>query len=275
VASLAISAATRLAGVIGWPTRHSRSPALHNAAYRAAKLDAVYLAFAVEPSRLPAALHALPALGLMGVNVTVPHKAAALEICDEVDALARAIGAVNTIVVKGGRLSGTNTDAAGFRRALDEEGAPAGRAVVLGAGGAARAVVLALLRRGHEVLVVARDVKRAAPLLASGAQEVLPWETGALAEATAGAALLVDATSAALSPEAERAVPAEIPLGSLPSDALVVSLVYHREPELLRRARARGLSTMDGGSMLVHQAAEAFTLMTGVEAPLAAMRKAL
>lgn len=272
---------TRVAGVIGWPIGHSRSPALHNAAFKATGIDAVYAAFAVRPGDLAAALAGARALGFLGVNVTVPHKRAALALCDEVSEVAAVTGAVNTVVVRDRRLWGTNTDVEGFDVSLGSR--IVRRAVVLGAGGAAAAVVVALNRRasrgdgggGTAISVVARDVDAARSLLNMGAFEALPWTAPALACTLAGADLLVDATSAGLDETKERALPAPIPLEALATGALVCSLVYHRRPALLTAAAGRGLETLDGGAMLVHQAAAAFTLFTGVAAPLAAMRAAL
>lgn len=263
----------RVAAVLGHPVAHSRSPAIHNAAYAALGLDAVYVALDVEPARLPAALDGVVALGFMGVNVTVPHKEAALRGCDEIDDVARAVGAVNTIVVDGGRRRGCNTDVHGFRRSVEETLAAAPReAVVLGAGGAARAVVLALAQLGAATRVVARDVARARPLLALGALNAAPWTAEVLARVCAGADLVVDTTSAGLHDDP---TPAPVPLELLPAGAVVASLVYHREPALLAAARARGLRTLDGAGMLVHQAARAFELMTGHPAPVEVMRGAL
>jgi len=270
-----IGGSTRVAAVLGHPVEHSRSPALHNAAYRALGIDAVYVALDVEPAAFDAALAGVAALGFLGVNVTVPHKAAALAACDEVDDVARLVGAVNTVVVRDGRLAGSNTDVFGFRRSLEEGlGAAPARAVVLGAGGAARAAVVGLAELGASVRVVARDHARARPLLGLGAYEVAPWTAVALASALEGCDLVVDATPAGLSPAAEAAVPAPIPLEVLRAGAAVATLVYHRDTALLAAARARGLRTMDGSGMLIHQAARAFTLMTGREAPLEVMRAA-
>jgi shikimate dehydrogenase len=272
-----VSAATRLAGVIGHPVSHSRSPALHNAAYRALGLDAIYLAFAVAPGQVRAALAGARALGMLGLNVTVPHKRAALEACDEVDDEARMVGAVNTVVVRGDRLVGSNTDVLGFRASLlaGLAGRKAKHALVLGAGGAARAVVVALAGMGISSSVVSRDVERGSDLLGLGAFEAMPWESASLRRAVAESDLIIDATSAGLSAEAERAVPAPVPIDAIAAGSLVVSLVYNREPALLAGARARGLATLDGAGMLVHQAARAFELMTGREAPLDAMWAAM
>jgi shikimate dehydrogenase len=256
----------KLAAVLGWPVGHSRSPALHNAAYRAVGVEAVYAALPVPPDRLGAALAGVRALGFLGVNLTVPHKEAGLALCDDIDPVAARVGAVNTVVVTDGRLRGANTDVEGFARALAEAGgAAAGPAVLLGAGGAARAVVAALAP-DREVRIVARTPARAA-----GLGTVFPWTAEALAQALAGAGLVVDCTPMALAPETD--IPVEV--DDLAADALVASLVYHREPALVARARARGLRVMDGAAMLVHQAALAFELMTGRRAPLEVMRAAM
>jgi shikimate dehydrogenase len=273
-----IDAHTRLAAVLGWPVEHSRSPALHNAAYRESGTNAVYVALPVPPEKLEDALRGLSALGFLGANVTVPHKERALALCDTVDDVAARVGAVNTLVPgTGGRLCGHNTDVGGFQDSLADRGVPVERdtrAVVLGAGGAARAVVVALKERGASVTVFARDVGRAGSLGPLGADLILPYAPRELEEALRGATLLVDATSTALSPQEERLWPSPIPLHALPQTAVVASLVYHREPALLCAARERGLEALDGSGMLIHQAARAFTLMTGLSAPVEAMRRA-
>jgi shikimate dehydrogenase len=270
----------RIAGVIGWPIGHSRSPALHQAAFRAAGIDGAYAAFEVPPDRLGEALRGVGALGLLGVNVTVPHKTAAMAHLDEVDDLSRVIGAINTVVVgQDRRLSGTNTDAIGFYRALGrrlrELSLRPKRALLLGAGGSARAVTMVLRERDIPVAVVARNVDAAGGLVELGASEVVPWTDAGLARAIDGVDLVIDATSTGLDADRERALPAAIPLDRLRAGALVCSLIYHREPALLAAARERGLPTMDGGAMLVHQAAAAFKLFTGVDADTDAMFAAL
>jgi shikimate dehydrogenase len=273
---LIVGGRTRFAAVLGHPVEHSRSPALHNAAYRALGIDAVYVALDVAPQRLVAALDGVVALGMLGVNVTVPHKAAALAWCEEIDDVARLVGAVNTVVVDAGVRRGWNTDVHGYRRSLEEMlPRPPEHAVVLGAGGAARAVVVALGQLGAATRVIARDPERGRVLLGLGANDVAPWTAAALERALANADLVVDTTTLGLSAESEQAIPAPVPLAALPAHAVVSSLVYHREPALLAAARARGLRVLDGSGMLVHQAARAFTLMTGREAPLEVMRAAL
>ncbi len=253
----------RIAGVIGWPLTYTKSPALHNAAYRALGLDAVYAAFPVPDERLVDALHGVRALGFMGLNVTVPYKETVVPFCDEIDPTVRKLAAANTLVLGGGRVRGFNTDVEGFRQALAGAGVRAKRAAVLGAGGAARAVIEALEGAGVHVSVVARM-----PSLPGS----WAWTEPAFHEVLPAADLLVDATSAGLD---DTPYPTPVPLSLLRSDAVVASLVYHRESALLRAARERGLRTVDGGGMLVHQAALSFALMTGKEAPLDVMWKAM
>ncbi|MFH0899254.1 MAG: shikimate dehydrogenase [Pseudomonadota bacterium] len=273
---------TRLAAVIGWPIGHSWSPRMHNAAYAAAGLNAVYLALPVKPPHLAQAVAGIRALGFLGASITVPFKVSILNLCDELDPVARQTGAVNTVVpTAAGALRGHNTDVAGFRDAL-VEAAPdvvdsGRRAVVLGAGGAARAVAYALGKLGiPRPTIVARILDRARSLVDTlGMGEARPWTAAELAAAVAGAGLIVDATSASLDEETERLVPASVPLEIAAQDALVCSLVYHREPALLVAARRLGMRTLDGSAMLLHQAFEAFELMTGTAAPREAMRSVL
>jgi shikimate dehydrogenase len=221
----------------------------------------------VPPERLAAALAGLAACDAIGASVTVPHKAAAVALCDDVDPRARRIGAVNCVVFADGHTIGHNTDADGFLDGLRGAGhEPSGkRAIVLGGGGAARAVALGLADAGAEVSVVARHPERVTWTTAR------PWDAATLGELAPRCDLWVDATSIALG---DGVAPAEVPLERSPG-ALVCSLMYHGEPPLLARARRLGLPTVDGAAMLVHQGARAFALWTGREAPLAAMWRAL
>jgi shikimate dehydrogenase len=258
----------KIAVVIGWPITHSKSPVMHEAAFRALGIDAAFVALAVPPPALAHAVLGLAAGGILGASVTIPHKEAVLPLCTRVVAPADRIGAVNCLAFERGEIVGHNTDAGGFVDALAEEGvAIAGRrAVVLGAGGAARAVHAGLCDAGAaEVRVVARRPEAVAWIAAA------PWQGDVLA----GADLVVDATSSALDPAAEPEVVASLALDALPASAVVASLVYHRRPLLLERAAARGLQTVDGKGMLVHQGARAFTLWLGRPAPVAVMRAAL
>ncbi len=267
-----VGARTRVGAVIGWPVEHSRSPALHNAAFAAASLDAVFVALAVAPGRAAHAVRGMAALGLLGASVTVPHKEAVIAACDRLDPSAEAVGAVNCLCFEDGAVIGHNTDAGGFVDALGElpAGNPAGRqAVLLGGGGAARAVAAGLREAGAEIAVVARSPERV------GWIEAVPWTAATLAQHLPGCDLLVDCTSAGLSADGEARLPAPIPVEALSPAAIVATLVYHRETALLAAARARGLATVDGAGMLVHQGARAFALWTGQPAPIDAMWRAL
>jgi shikimate dehydrogenase len=293
-----VSGNTRVIGLLGDPVAHSRSPQIHNAAFAACGLDYVYVPFAVSAAALPAAVTGLRALGLRGANVTVPHKVAVAGLLDELDETAAALGAVNTIVVENGRLRGVNTDVAGFARALTdvwevpeagaaarpgrargaEEPAAAPRALLLGAGGAARAVALALADLGLATTVVNRDLAKAERLVetivaARPRAELAAAPRAALDEALVGAhGLLVNATSLGMPGSGK--VPAALADNVLRGQ-VVVDLVYGEGPtDFLAAARARGAGTVDGLSMLVWQAAAAFELWTGVPAPVQVMRDA-
>jgi shikimate dehydrogenase len=267
------SARTRLGAVLGWPVEHSFSPALQGAALRETKLDAVFLALAVPPEALGDAVRTLAATGALGASITVPHKQAVMAFCDRLDPLAERIGAVNCLAFEGGAVVGYNTDAGGFADSLVEElkiGLRGLRPVLLGSGGAARAVAAGLEAAGSEpAAVIARTPERA-----SWAREVRPWRANAAEEVLARCDLLVDATSMGLDPT--RDASAELwPLDALPAQAAVATLIYHREPTLLAEARRRGHRTLGGAGMLVHQGARAFQIWTGLEPPIAAMWAAM
>jgi shikimate dehydrogenase len=263
---------TTLAAVIGFPVRHSLSPAMHNAAFAELGLDWVYLACEVAPGSVPAALAGARALGFGGLSVTIPHKAAVLDAVDEASAAARAVGAVNTVVVREGRLHGENTDGPGFLASLTDEGFdPAGRVcAVVGAGGAARAVVHALAGAGAaEVVVVNRTEARA------GSAAALAGASGrvGLAADVGRADLVVNATPLGLAGGDATELPLDPEL--LGPGQLVVDLVPNPAvTPLMRAARARGARVAGGLGMLVHQGALAFELWTGRPAPLGVMRAA-
>ena len=264
---------TGFAGVIGWPLEHTLSPVIHNAAFRSVGIDWVYLGWPVPPESLGAAIAGLRALGVMGVNVTMPHKEAVLEHCDEVSGDARDVGAVNTIQHIGGRLIGHNTDVDGFREfLLSDAGVDVtGRsALVLGAGGAARAVVKALADLGAgEISIAARRAEQVANIvpLGAGSAVALPWDE---AVANVGRAdVIVNAT----------------PLGTGGGDALsdpsfrsgqvVVDFVYDPpNTALVERAREQGAEAWGGIGMLVHQAASSFRIWTGQDPALEVMSAA-
>ncbi len=267
-----VGARTRVGAVIGWPVEHSRSPALHNAAFAASGIDAVFVALPVAPGDVVAAVRGMASMGFLGASVTVPHKQAAMGACDRLDPSAEAVGAVNCLCFDDGAVIGHNTDAGGFVDALAElaSGDPTGRrALLLGAGGAARAVAAGLRGAGAEVAVIARAPERV------GWIEATPWTAAVLDRSVANCDILVDCTSAGLSADGERRLPAPVPIDALPPAAIVASLVYHRETALLAAARARGLTAIDGAGMLVHQGARAFALWTGQSAPVNAMWRAM
>ena len=268
--SVVISGATRLAAVLGWPVDHSRSPAILNAAFVADKIDAVLVPLAVSPDALATVILALRATNMLGASVTIPHKLAVAALCDELSAEATAIGAVNCLQLEGGRLVGHNTDCHGFLDSLTAAGFDlrGKRVVLLGAGGAARAVAYGV-RGARAIEVVARrptDVTWAT---------CWPWTDETLRDCFARADLVVDCTSSGLAEATDRAFAESLPLDALAPAAWVATLVYHRPTEVLQRASERGHSIVDGKAMLVHQAARAFTLWTGMPAPVGVMTRAL
>lgn len=263
-----ISGGARLAGVIGWPVTHSLSPRLHGYWLEQYGVDGAYVPLGVSPEHLERALAGLSALGFAGANITVPHKQSALTAIDEVTPVARRIGAVNTLVVQpDGRLQGTNTDAFGFLENLRERvpgwRAAAGPVLVLGAGGAARAVVAALIDAGVPKLIIAnRHVGRAEALAADigGPITVVPWQQRAAA--LSGIALLVNTTSLGMAGK-----PAlDLDLARLPREAIVADIVYTPlMTPLLAGAAARGNTIVDGLGMLLHQARPAFAAWFGAD----------
>jgi shikimate dehydrogenase len=258
-----------LCGIVLHPAGHTRSPAIHNAAFRALGLDAVYLAFDVVPEALGAAIAGARALGIRQLAVSLPHKQAVMEHLDDVDETARAIGAVNTVTRSGdGRLLGANTDWLGIVRSLEDQRPLSGaHAVVLGAGGTARAAVHGLVTRGARVTLLNRTESRGAALAA----ELGAASSGTLDE-LAGLEhdVLVNTTSVGLGEDASP-VAAE----ALRADSLVLDAVYDPErTRLLRDAEARGAVPISGRWMLIHQAAEQLRLWTGKDAPLDVMYEA-
>jgi shikimate dehydrogenase len=265
--SRALSGKARIAGLMGWPVGHSRSPALHGHWLARYGIDGAYVPLAVAPDGLERALRALPLLGFRGCNLTVPHKEAALRMVDRVTERARRIGAVNTVTIDAdGRLAGDNSDGFGFIESL-RDGAPgwlaaAGPAVVLGAGGAARAAAWALADAGARVTVWNRTPKRAKELASDLGVEP--------AERPGDAELLVNATTVGLR--------ADDSLAGLPLvDArVVVDLVYGDAPTPIARwAEERGARLVDGLEVLVRQGARSIRLWTGMEPPVDAMRRAV
>jgi len=256
-----------LAGVMGWPVAHSRSPAIHNHWIQHYGQTGAYVLLPVQPDLLPDAVRGLRALGFAGCNLTIPHKVAAMSLVDRIDPLARRIGAINTIVVeKDGALSGYNTDAFGYIQSLLDAQpnwrADAGPVTVLGAGGASRAVIVALAERGaKEIRLCNRSGDKAQALAQEfGAPvQAVPWEQRH--EALADVALLVNTTSLGMKGQE----PLDLSLERMPAHALVSDIIYvPLETPLLAAARQRGNPTVNGLGMLLNQARPAFAHWFGV-----------
>jgi shikimate dehydrogenase len=260
----ALSGKARVAGLIGWPVSHSRSPRLHGYWLAEHGIDGAYVPLPVAPEKLEPAVRGLAAAGLAGVNVTIPHKQAVLPLCDRLDDAARRIGAVNLLVFAEDGIAGGNTDSFGFMANL-KAAAPAWNAaapaVLLGAGGGARAVAVGLIDAGvPELRLANRNRARAEQLAAElgGVVTVLAWEERAAA--LAGAGLVVNSTSLGMSGQP----PLDLALDDLPGDAVVADLVYSPlETALLAAARARGCVGVDGLGMLLHQARPCFAAWFG------------
>ena len=264
---------TRLAGVVGWPVMYSRSPRLHNHWLAQYGIDGAYVPLAVRPGFFEVAIRGLLHSGFAGVNVTLPHKALALEICDEHDEAAARAGAANTLTfTEDGRIFGSNTDGAGFLENLRASGVDpaAGPALLLGAGGSTRAIAAALLGMGVQVSVANRTESRAASLAERlPGLSVVPWDRRE--DALADHALLVNTTSVGMgggnATDTEDGVPeTPIDLARAPSGLVVHDIVYvPLQTRLLADARARGLRAVDGLGMLLFQARPGFHAWFGVE----------
>jgi len=265
---MTISGHATVAGVMGWPVAHSLSPRVHNYWIRRYGLDGIYIPMPVAPDDVEEALRALPKLGLAGCNVTVPHKEAALACVDQASDVASRIGAVNTILVgSDGTLIGTNTDADGFRDNVSANvpgwTAADGPAVVLGAGGAARAVIAALVDDGSpEVRVINRTRSRADQLAEDIGGPVFAHAWDDAANALDGAALVINTTTLGMTGEA----PLVLDLAPLPLSAVVADIVYTPlRTALLEQAAERGNPVVEGLGMLLHQAKPGFATWFGVE----------
>ena len=257
-----LSGHARLAGVFGHPVTHSRSPRLHGFWLQRYGIDGAYIPLGVAPGGFGAAVRALVDLGFRGANVTIPHKLAAFEICDAVAPFARRAGAVNTLIFRDGRIEGSNTDGFGFlesiREATPSWRADVGPAVLLGAGGAARAIAAALLDAGApRVTLVNRTAAKAEALARDLGGPIQVADRAPLQDA----ALLVNTTSLGMQGQPGL----EVDLAPLPASAVVADIVYvPLETRLLAAARARGLIAVDGLGMLLHQARPGFEAWFGV-----------
>jgi shikimate dehydrogenase len=277
---LNITGKTRVCGVIGEPIEHTLSPLMHNAAFEALKLDYVFLAFRVKPAEVESAVNGMRALNIRGLNVTMPHKSTVIKHLDRVDLSAQIVNSVNTILNKENLLFGFNTDGIGAFKALKENGVePKGRKVLLlGAGGAARAIAYTMANKADELAVLNRTVKQAqalAKLLEKSFNKKI--STGSLSPSDIQSNLqdsdiLINATSVGMKPKAEES---PIPPKLLRSNLAVMDIVYNPlETKLEKEAKAAGAKVVSGVEMLIYQGAASFELWTGKSAPVEVMRQA-
>ena len=272
-----IDATTQLYCIFGNPVTHSLSPAMHNAAFNHAGINAVYLAF--QPKSIAWAVDAMRNLGIRGSSVTIPYKVDVMNMCDRIDDLARKIGSVNTLLNDDGTIHGFNTDGIGISETFKEAGVDvnASRVLVLGNGGSARAAGFTLAAGGSELVIAGRNVDRVRPL----ADDIRA--TGASVEHMLIADLdkkhmekvniILNTTPVGMHPDTEST---PLPPGLLMPHHVVLDIVYvPRETALLRHAREKGCTVLTGDNMLLHQACRQFTIWTGLDAPVATMRKAL
>jgi shikimate dehydrogenase len=264
---LSIDGHTQVFGILGRPVAHSLSPAMHNAAFRELGINAVYVAFPVTD--LPGAVSGLRGLGIKGVSVTIPFKEEIMPLLDALDPWAAEIGAVNTVVNREGRLTGYNTDWLGALAALTEKtGIKGTHFLILGAGGAARAIAFGIVHQGGKVTLTDLDADRAEALARELGADVLPLDALDRCPAT----VLINATPVGMAPKSD-----DMPVDPALLDhfTLVMDIVYRPlNTLLLREAQCRGLATIDGLQMLIHQGAAQFELFTGQAAPLMTMSRA-
>lgn len=275
-----ISNETKVCGVIGDPVEHSISPAMHNAAFRKLELNYVYLPFHVRKDGLVDAINGMRSLNIRGVNVTIPHKTTVIPLLDRVDDLAVKIGAVNTIVNDDGILVGYNTDADGFMKSLlmHSIGVDAKTAIIIGAGGAARAIAFALLENGANLNISNRSIERAAELARQLSDEFgrkvesMGLEKDSIGKSLERADILVNATSIGMNPAVDDT---PVPRDLLRNGMVIVDIVYNPlRTRLLREGKAAGAKTISGIDMLVFQGASAFEKFTEHKAPVEVMKKA-
>ena len=258
-----LSGSARIAGIVGWPVSHSRSPRLHGFWLERHKIDGAYVPLPIRPEDFPAAVRGLLLAGFAGANVTIPNKIAAFEVCDTVDDTARKAGAVNTLIFEDGKIAGSNTDGWGFLANLRAHGVDpaAGPALILGAGGSARAIVPVLQALGVQVTIANRTRERAEALAKDlPGLKVVDWDRRS--DALPDHALLVHTTSLGMHGQN----PVEIDLSRAAANMAVCDIVYvPLETPLLAAARAHGLRPVEGLGMLLHQAVPGFKAWFGVE----------
>jgi shikimate dehydrogenase len=277
---MVISGKTQVCGVIGDPIEHTLSPIMHNAAFEALKLDYVFLAFKVKPAEVENAVSGMRALTIRGLNVTMPHKNAVIKYLDEVDPAGKIIASANTILNKDGRLLGFNTDGVGALNALEQNGVePRGKKVLLlGAGGAAKAIAYTLSQEADELVILNRTPKPAAELAdllkqkfkkKISAGELSP---SAVKDNLADSDVLINATSVGMEPNANQT---SVAPEWLKPDLAVMDIVYNPiETKLAKAAKAAGAKVVSGVEMLIYQGAASFEIWTACKAPVEVMRKA-
>lgn len=272
---------TKLFGILGYPIKHTFSPAMHNAAFKELGINATYVPFPVSPDHLEMVLKTLPQMGVCGVNITIPHKQTALTLMDTVSEEAKLICAINTIVFKSNKMHGYNTDSAGFRKSLEESGfnPKEKKALILGAGGAARAVAIALAQADVKELYIYNRSRERANILAQHidhhftycSPHILEEHQTRSKEDLGKMDLVVNATSLGLDPSDP------IPISPIffKSGTLFYDLIYHTQTNWLKVAKKSKMHTLNGLGMLVHQGALSFELWTGKKAPLELMQETL
>jgi shikimate dehydrogenase len=280
---MTITGRTKWVGIIGYPIRHSLSPLMHNAAFEATGLDYCFIPLEVEPQKLRSAVKAMRLLGFCGFNVTIPHKRRIMAWVDRLSPEARLIGAVNTVEIRRGRWIGHNTDGRGFLQAFREEAGESirgKRVLILGAGGAARAVAFqCALEGGGGVMIANRSSARSAELVRDlrrppvrSTASALPWNEASLKAGARQADIIINATSVGMKPDDPPLLPPHV----LKPDQIVCDLIYKPPVTLLlKQAHAAGAKTINGLGMLVHQGALAFEIWTGERPPIGVMQEAL
>lgn len=268
-----ITSKTKRIGILGWPLEHSLSPEMHNEAFKALQLDSVYIPLPVPPEKLAQAVAGLKAMGFTGVNVTIPHKAAIIPYLDEIDGSAQAVGAVNTVVIRDGKAIGYNTDAQGFVQSLlAKDVTIAGKtAVVMGAGGAAQAVVSGLLTHGIASIAIGARKREKAQALTKHFPETAnlaacDWQEPAFTRRLRECSLLINCTPVGMTPQEEEELP--VTWSALNPEAVVCDVIYNPPlTSFLSKAQKRGHKIINGAGMLIEQGALAFELWTGKAAP--------
>lgn len=276
-----INGSTKKVGVMGWPVSHTLSPLMHNAAFQAAGLNYIYMPLAVKPEELEQAVSGLKALGFAGANVTIPHKIKVMEYLDQIDRTAQLTGAVNTIVSRDGRLTGYNTDGDGFIASLKAHGVEVNgsNALLIGAGGSARAVACGLALNGVRLLGIAARNRTKAQELAAGLDEIaaisgMGFEDEAYIDALRSADVIINCTPLGMRPKTEEMPP--VIWEYLQQSIVIYDLIYNPpETRLLAQARQKGHQAVNGLGMLVEQGAIAFELWTDETAPREVMYQAI